>query len=191
MTELLRVDGYRRMPWKNGLGETAEIAIAPDGASVEAFDWRLSMARVGADGPFSAFVGIDRTLTVIEGAGMRLRVGARAPVVLAPGSAPCAFRGDEAAEATLVDGPITDLNVMSRRAAWRHAVRIVGSGESVASTAAVVALFCLDAALVVTAGDRETRLARHDTLLCRRGVPRLAVSASPRSRALLIEIEPA
>ena len=50
------------MPWKNGGGETAEIAVSPPGAALDDFDWRLSMARVETDGPFSAFPGIDRTL---------------------------------------------------------------------------------------------------------------------------------
>jgi len=51
------------MPWKNGGGTTTEIAVAPEGASLNDFDWRISMAHVGADGPFSSFPGIDRTLS--------------------------------------------------------------------------------------------------------------------------------
>ena len=43
---------YRRMRWKNGLGETAQIAISPDGAALDGFEWRISMAHVEADGPF-------------------------------------------------------------------------------------------------------------------------------------------
>ncbi len=57
---VIRSTDYRRMPWKNGSGETAEIAIWPDGVALDAFDWRISMARVAADGPFSAFAGVDR-----------------------------------------------------------------------------------------------------------------------------------
>ena len=60
-------------PWKNGGGVTREIAAHPPEAGLDGFDWRLSMADVASDGPFSAFPGIDRTLTVIEGAGARSR----------------------------------------------------------------------------------------------------------------------
>jgi environmental stress-induced protein Ves len=47
------------MPWKNGGGETTEIAVFPDGAGLSDFDWRVSMARVDGDGPFSSFPGIE------------------------------------------------------------------------------------------------------------------------------------
>ena len=59
-------------PWKNGGGTTAEIAIGPPGATLDAFDWRISMARVASDGPFSSFPGVDRTLSIIDGAAQRM-----------------------------------------------------------------------------------------------------------------------
>ncbi len=43
------------MPWKNGGGETAEIAVFPPSADLSEFGWRISMATVSSDGPFSAF----------------------------------------------------------------------------------------------------------------------------------------
>jgi len=51
---LLDLASARAMPWKNGGGETLELAIAPAGAGLEDFAWRISSARVGAAGPFSA-----------------------------------------------------------------------------------------------------------------------------------------
>src|SRR5690348_16103916 len=71
---IIRSSDYRRMPWKNGGGETVEVTIAPEGASLDAFDWRVSMARVASSGPFSRFPGVDRTLAVLAGGGMRLDV---------------------------------------------------------------------------------------------------------------------
>lgn len=41
---ILRASDHKRMPWKNGKGETVEIAVFPEGASVDTFDWRISMA---------------------------------------------------------------------------------------------------------------------------------------------------
>ncbi len=38
------------MPWKNGGGVTTEICVSPPSG---AFDWRVSIATVNADGPFS------------------------------------------------------------------------------------------------------------------------------------------
>ena len=69
---ILRAENYRRMRWKNGGGETAEIAVFPEGAGLDEFDWRISMARVEAGGPFSRFPGVDRTLSILEGEGMVL-----------------------------------------------------------------------------------------------------------------------
>ena len=62
MSRLLRNSDHRRMPWKNGGGETVEVIVHPEGASLSDFGWRVSMASVASDGPFSVFPDIDRTL---------------------------------------------------------------------------------------------------------------------------------
>ena len=62
----------RRMPWKNGGGLTHEIAVHPSGAGMAAFEWRVSVAEVAQDGPFSRFPGVDRTLVLLAGNGVRL-----------------------------------------------------------------------------------------------------------------------
>ncbi|SED43091.1 hypothetical protein SAMN05519104_3528 [Rhizobiales bacterium GAS188] len=117
---LLLATMHRRMPWKNGGGETTEIIVSPKHAGLEDFDWRISMAKVGTDGPFSAFAGIDRTLSVIEGEGIALSVAGEPEIVLTTQSQPFGFPGDVAASARLIAGSITDLNVMTRRTAWCH-----------------------------------------------------------------------
>ncbi len=108
------------MPWKNGGGETIEIAISPAGASLDGFDWRVSMAHVATPGPFSIFAGIDRTLAVLRGSGLVLRIAGRGEIRLGPDAAPFAFPGDLPVDAALLDGAIDDLNVMTRRGRYRH-----------------------------------------------------------------------
>ena len=120
--QILRASDRRPMPWKNGGGSTTEIAIGPVGASLDAFDWRISMAQVASDGPFSNFPGIDRTLAVIRGDGMELTIGDQTAVVLGCKSAPLGFPGDAPATARLLAGEITDLNVMTRRGRFGHRV---------------------------------------------------------------------
>lgn len=122
MTRLLRAKDHVRMPWKNSGGVTTEIAIHPAGATLANFGWRVSMADVAQNGPFSTFEGIDRSLAVLEGNGIRLAVGDAAPRVLTVETAPFSFRADVPAHADLIDGPIRDLNVMTRRGSWRHTV---------------------------------------------------------------------
>ncbi|WP_442165592.1 HutD family protein, partial [Rhizobium leguminosarum] len=46
----MRAGDHKRMPWKNGKGETVEIAVFPPGASINDFDWSISMATVAEDG---------------------------------------------------------------------------------------------------------------------------------------------
>jgi hypothetical protein len=126
---IIRAADYRRMRWKNGQGETAEVAVGPPGATLDGFHWRISMAEVGADGPFSAFDGVDRTLTVVSGAGLRLAPVGAPPVELTTTSEPFPFAGDLPTDATLLGGPITDLNVMTRRdRAWHRVRRLLGGG---------------------------------------------------------------
>ncbi|SCB48768.1 HutD/Ves family protein [Rhizobium multihospitium] len=123
--KLLRDSDHKRMPWKNGGGETVEIAVSPDGVGLADFDWRVSMATVASDGPFSVFPGIDRTLSILEGEGMTLLIEGRAPERLTQASEPLSFAADAPTSATLVDGTITDLNVMTRRGRFKHSVRRV------------------------------------------------------------------
>ncbi len=120
--QILRAGERRPMPWKNGGGSTTEIAIGPAGASLDAFDWRISMAQVATDGPFSNFNGIDRTLAVIRGGGMELTIGDQPAIILDRSSEPLSFAGDTPTTARLLAGEITDLNVMTRRGRFSHRV---------------------------------------------------------------------
>lgn len=102
-----------RVRWKNGAGWTTEIAAGP--AGTDAFDWRVSVAEIDADSEFSRFPGIDRTLTVLEGAGIELHVDGSEPVLLNERGRPHAFPGDAAARCRVLAGPTRDFNVMTRR----------------------------------------------------------------------------
>ena len=103
----------RRMPWRNGLGATLELALEPPGATLEGgFQWRLSTAEVGASGPFSAFPGLERWLLLLDGAGFSLDFGPRGCVELTEPLVPIRFPGDWPAVANLVDGPSTDLGLI-------------------------------------------------------------------------------
>jgi len=102
------------MRWKNGAGRTTEIAVHPAGAALDAFDWRVSVADVAGDGPFSPFAGVDRTIVLLAGAGIRLARAAEVVVLRTPYE-PYPFSGDDAIDCALVDGPVRDFNLMVRR----------------------------------------------------------------------------
>jgi uncharacterized protein len=97
----------------------------PAGASLDGFDWRISMARVGTDGPFSEFAGIERTLAVLKGSGLLLTIDDSAPITLDHTSDPISFRGDAKTSARLLAGEITDLNVMTRRSRFSHRLQCI------------------------------------------------------------------
>ena len=118
--KILRVAEQVSMPWKNGGGETIEIARSPEASSLDTFDWRISRARIESSGAFSRFPGIDRTLIVLGGEGILLAVEGCLQVRLTQQSKPFAFDGGRAAQSTLLQGPITDLNVMTKRGKFIH-----------------------------------------------------------------------
>lgn len=114
------------MPWRNGGGTTWEIARGRFGDAPEAdWHWRLSLAEIASDGPFSAFPGIDRLLTVLSGTGINLSFAGGPPRRLAP-LEDIEFPGEAEVDCTLADGPTRDLNVMVDR---RVARLLPGRGE--------------------------------------------------------------
>ncbi|QDM15643.1 HutD/Ves family protein [Tardiphaga sp. vice278] len=162
---LLRASDRLAMPWKNGGGSTTKIAIGPAGASLESFDWRISMAEVATDGPFSMFDGIDRTLAVIQGSGMELKIGEQAAVVLGCESAPLSFPGDTPTTARLLAGEITDLNVMTRRGRFGHRViRITHPMDCRFDGDDVAIVLSLDGTTGVTVSNEQTTLQHADAV---------------------------
>ena len=159
--QILRAADRVATPWKNGLGITREIAVHPPGSGLDDFDWRISMASVEAGGPFSNFPGVDRTLAVLEGR-LSLRIAGRAPIELGPDSPPLAFPGDVPVEADLLAGPLTDLNLMTRRG------RVQGRLERLD----------IDAPLEVTVRDTTLILSRTAGVGLVHGELRYALSAN-------------
>ena len=90
------------------------MAAHPPASDLDSFAWRVSVAEVGAGGPFSQFAGVDRRMAVLAGT-LEFALAGRPPQRLAPDSEPVAFAGDAAAAAAPCGGAVTDLNVMTRR----------------------------------------------------------------------------
>jgi environmental stress-induced protein Ves len=156
---IIRAGDCKATPWKNGGGSTTEIAIGPAGDSLEAFDWRVSMARVASHGPFSDFAGVDRTLAVVKGNGLVLTTGENAPVTLSSGADPVSFPGDTPTSARLTAGEIADLNVMTRRGRFRHRLlRIARSVSCDFGDDDIAEVLSLDGTTMVTFGEDSTTL---------------------------------
>ncbi|AWB49942.1 hypothetical protein HYN69_16815 [Gemmobacter aquarius] len=137
---ILGCSDYREMPWANGKGVTVELAKAMRHGRLL---WRLSMAVVAEDGPFSIFPDIERNLTVLDGAGFRL-LGEAIDLDCQP-LRPVAFAGDIPVSAVIYGGVSTDFNVMTDRALPLPEVA-VSSGQLAAG--GLLAMFALDKAVV-------------------------------------------
>lgn len=155
----------RAAPWKNGGGSTTEIAISPPGADFDNFDWRISLATITADGPFSSFPGIDRSLMLVDGDSLQLTLDGTRKVVLSAAQPLLWFPG-EAAVSAQVSGVTTDFNVMTRRDRCRHQLeKITAPGKLLRRSAATLLFVAGAGPVLARAGEQHFALARHDALL--------------------------
>ncbi len=123
-----RRDDLVATPWRNGGGATYELAVEPFAAGLDDFVWRISIAAVDSDGPFSRYPGVDRIITLLSGGPMLLTVdGLDRP--LAP-LEPFTFAG-EAAVDCVVGSSSRDLNVMTRRGVVSATLDIVTPGAGI------------------------------------------------------------
>lgn len=112
--------------WRNGGGETREIVSWP--LNTPEFAWRASIATIAADGPFSAFPGINRSITLLSGEGVHLSDNGQINHSLNTIGAPFPFSGDLALNARLLGGTTMDFNLMTRRGVCSS--RVVALRES-------------------------------------------------------------
>jgi environmental stress-induced protein Ves len=106
---------YRRERWRNGLGWTREIHAHATTGSPDDWAWRLSIAEIEQDAPFSSFPGIERELVLLSGNGLRLRFDDGEVHELHPPHDRLRFAGERAVTGELLDGPTQDFNLMWRR----------------------------------------------------------------------------
>ncbi|MEP6882581.1 MAG: HutD family protein, partial [Dokdonella sp.] len=66
MIRLLHARDYQRNRWKNDGGWTTEIASEPLADAASGFRWRVSIAEIETDGPFSQFTGVERDLLLLS-----------------------------------------------------------------------------------------------------------------------------
>lgn len=191
---LARAD-YIEMPWRNGAGITHEIAREP--AQGTDFGWRLSLASLQVNGPFSPYADYERCVALVAGHGFRLHIGGARVEELHTRGAHVRFAGAAETRCELLDGPCLDLSLIVREPGMIDEVnRLSVSGEqSLKSPAArAVALFILRGSISAqsarhsgTARVLHFRLSLHDTLLIPGGeFWSLASTTAEHAEALLL-----
>ena len=171
---------YRRMPWRNGGGTTTEIAIAPESAVLggEPFLYRVSIADVAADGPFSRFEGYDRHIMLLAGAGMTLDCGGHGRIELTAPFEPRSFSGDWDVRGTLVAGPVRDFNLITDRARTSSTleVRLLEVLETIPCEPGTVCIVHVIEGELADAAEAETMIADAPLDLVPRGTTRARVA---------------
>ncbi len=168
MTLLIPYAGLESSPWKNGGGSTIEIAAAPPGATFDSFDWRISLATIAHDGPFSHYPGIDRTLALVDGPGGVLDTGDGRRFLLTDDEPIFEFAGESDITATLSGGPSTDFNVMTRRNRCHHRMgrRTLEGASAFAPRGDITVLFLAEGEGLSVSSDAERiGLVRFDTIV--------------------------
>ena len=150
--------------WKNDGGATREIAAYPLGSGFDDFTWRVSIADVETDGPFSRFEGIDRTIVLLDGAGMSLTFNDASEHVLKQAFVPFEFVGEAQVSARLIDGATQDFNLMIRRTVARGKLTVMREPGAFALASDVRMVFVArgSATLGLEVGLGQTTLGAYD-----------------------------
>jgi environmental stress-induced protein Ves len=162
---LIPANEYRRERWRNGLGWTK--VIFTEGAAND-WDWRLSIAEIATDCPFSAFPGCDRVLVLLAGNGMRLAFDDGTHAELAPPHGRAAFAGERAVQCHLLDGPTADFNAIVRRDRCTMQVYhrpLVGSMVFFAETGVLWAIHLISGRATIKFAGDSVSLNAADTVL--------------------------
>jgi len=151
---------FKKTPWKNGKGETTELAIN-EGGTLDDFDWRLSMAKVVEDGVFSYFTGYCRNLILIKGSGITLQHDQSKVDQLDTLLDFATFDGGCCTLATLRSGPIVDINVITKAEKYQTFVKTFTDQQTVKlRTCTQCFIYCLNAEALLSSEDNSinTRL---------------------------------
>jgi environmental stress-induced protein Ves len=174
---VLRFAEYPVAPWRNGRGITREIAASavpmastnrdPAGEDLPPLPaptpaWRLSMATVDGEVPFSSFPGLRRMLGVVDGEGIELTVGGRMRS-LRRGETFGPFAGEAPASARPLDGPTLDLGLIFDPARVRADMKTVSAGEHDLVGLIWFVVSLVDGLDLALNGTPAATLARRDT----------------------------
>jgi len=164
--KLLHANEYKRVRWKNDGGWTTEIVREPGDAASD-FVWRISIADIESDGPFSSFPGVARELMLLAGNGIELDIDDAAPLRLTERFQRVRFEGESRVECRLLAGPTRDFNVMTQRDAARAEVMgrpLVGSMVLFPEAGVVWLAHLVSGAAKARSGSDVAEIAIGDTL---------------------------
>jgi hypothetical protein len=153
---IVRQSQFKSSPWKNGGGITHEAMRSPSRGDV--FRWRVSVAHIDTSGPFSDFAGYARTMVLLRGAGIALKLSDGTRRDLRAVGEMAQFDGALGVECELLDGPCVDLNLMTSNAMGPVRARIERLQRPLSyalRTEESMVVFPIDAGVEIRAGDGD------------------------------------
>lgn len=126
---MIRLDAkdYRRQPWRNGKGESRQIAEARDGEGWAGLLWSFGRTGFAGPVPFSDLAGVERLITLVAGNGLLLKAQDGGPDLGVPLLAdPVGFDGGRQLDG-IAEGSIEVVNLMGRRGAVKIAMAYLGA----------------------------------------------------------------
>jgi environmental stress-induced protein Ves len=165
MISVFSPDNFKTIPWKNGKGETIELAIN-EGGTLDDFTWRLSMASVVEDGIFSDFSGYQRNLVLIEGNGISLQHDHNKIDKLSNLLEVANFDGACRTVGNLHAGAITDFNIITHQEKCRVSVETYSESQNVElKSADLCFVYSLSGEYLLLASDQEPQTIKVGHLL--------------------------
>jgi len=158
LIKIISPEQFKKTLWKNGKGETTELAIS-DAGTLDDFDWRISMATVVEDGPFSYFTGYLRNLILIGGNGMDLQHDQSRVDRLDRRLSFATFDGVCETVATLTSGPIIDINVITRGSKYDVTVETFTDRQTIKLRPCTLCfIYCLDDGALLASQDDSVQI---------------------------------
>lgn len=178
---------WQTQRWQNGGGITHQLCRQDDEHGLL---WRLSIAEVASDGPFSQFDNIDRIIMLLDGAGFSLLgVGAKPQVIKTP-LKPFAFAGESDIYCTLQKGAVRDFNLMTRRSALQADLQVLTIGKEGQSEAlsTQTLLYIASGSVTAVLAQKQLTLAAEHTLVLTDETGTIQLSSTDSAEVIFIRL---
>ncbi len=166
---LYKKQHYKLSKWKNGKGDTLELASNAELAKHGAFGWRLSIATLSGDSQYSRFNGIDRSQILLQGERVVLSIGDAEPAVKIKLNRydKVVFSGAEQVSCQLLGCTTAKMfNVMTVANSYTHLLSIhqVSAEMPIVTNCDTLLIFSVSDALQVQISERVTAVQWHEML---------------------------
>ena len=176
---------WQTQRWQNGGGITHQLCRQDD---EQGLLWRVSIAEVASDGPFSRFDNIDRIIMLLTGGGFSLHGVGTNPQLLDTPLTPFTFAGETPIHCTLLNGAVRDFNLMTRRAAVQADLQVLTIGRAAQQLplSAQTLIYVASGSLEVVLENQHISLAARQTLSLTGEIGSVQLSSKHNTKVIYI-----